>query len=168
LRLTDNPYNSDELWEPLKDYSGYEISNTSIRNTETKRLLKIQLPKRQGDYPHFGLVKSVSRGKNAIFSVHKLIAKQNIPDPNNLPIVNHKDCGILFFSPSQQNSQHAIDKNYNIINIFISIKISAENVGSSKYIICKHFTNHLRHDNTILINGYILRKNFLKEKYGSQ
>lgn len=45
LEWTDNPYNSTELWEPLKNHPKYEISRSGVRNKETKYELLPSLTK---------------------------------------------------------------------------------------------------------------------------
>ena len=62
-------------------------------------------------------------GRNGgLYSVHRLLAEQFIPNPNNLPFVNHIDgnkgnCSLinLEWCTSQENNQHAIDNELRII-----------------------------------------------------
>lgn len=68
----------------------YEISNLgNVRNKTSGRLLK---PKKSKT--HKGYL-SITLSKNGIhkgYLIHRLVAKAFIPNPNNLPQVNHKDC----------------------------------------------------------------------------
>ena len=70
------------------DFTGrYEISNLGrIRNVETDVIRKCK-PNKDG-YVYIGLK---INGKREMFKVHRLVATAFIPNPNNLPCVNHKD-----------------------------------------------------------------------------
>ena len=73
-----------EIYKPIKGYD-YEISNTGqVRNVKTGRILK-QTINRFG-YCQVGLCKN---GVQKMFRVHRLVAQAFIPNPNNLPEVNH-------------------------------------------------------------------------------
>ena len=80
-----------EIWKPLKglvengDY--YEVSNFgNVRNYKTGRILKPG--KNQSGYLQIGLYKNRKVKK---FLVHRLVAIAFLPNPENLPEVNHKD-----------------------------------------------------------------------------
>ena len=75
----------------LKDIEGYEgkymVSDQGqVWSNYKKGFLKPG--ERSGGYPHVILTKN---GKPATFSIHRLVAQAFIPNPDNLPIVNHKD-----------------------------------------------------------------------------
>lgn len=82
-----------ENWKPVPGYEGlYEVSDKgNVRslnyrgNGETK-LLSPALNKK--GYKHVGLHKDK---KTTTFQVHRLVALAFIPNPDNLPQVNHKD-----------------------------------------------------------------------------
>ena len=90
-----------EIWKSIDGYEGlYEVSDLgNIKSLErlcksrgkrfrpTKEMIKKQVPNKQG-YMLISLSKN-SKCKN--FSVHRLVAKAFIPNPNNFPQVNHKD-----------------------------------------------------------------------------
>ena len=90
-----------EEWRDIKDYEGlYMISSygrvkslgrwVNYKNKGKKwqegKILKPLVKK--GGYLHVGLWKN---GKLKFFTVHRLVAQAFIPNPNNLPQVNHKD-----------------------------------------------------------------------------
>jgi hypothetical protein len=72
----------EEIW---KDYDYmYEVSNTGlVRNKQTGLILKCPINKSRG-YKTF-----TCHGKT--MRVHRVVAKLFIPNPNNLPVINHKD-----------------------------------------------------------------------------
>lgn len=90
----------NEIWKDIKNYEGiYQISNmgriksierTIIRKNGKKLLVKEKILKQNlrgknnNKYYHITL-----QGK--CFRVNRLIAETFIPNPNNLPCVNHKD-----------------------------------------------------------------------------
>lgn len=79
-----------EVWREVKrpHFDGlYEVSNYGkVRNIKTKRVLK---PVAHKNGYLFACL--CNHGKQAIVSVHRLVAIAFIPNPNNYPIVNHKD-----------------------------------------------------------------------------
>lgn len=83
-----------EIWKEIKDYEGlYQVSSfgkikSLPRNTTIKkiRILKPSIDK-DGYY-------RVPLSKNGIiknYFVHRLVAEAFIPNPNNYPVINHKD-----------------------------------------------------------------------------
>lgn len=92
-----------EIWKNIKNYEGlYQASNlgrikslpktisywngfTKITYTIPEKILSQH---KRGGYLAIGLTKD---HKQSTFSVHRLIAKTFIDNPNNLPCVNHKD-----------------------------------------------------------------------------
>lgn len=70
----------------LTDFPTYEINRAGIvRNIKTKRPLKQEL--RDGYYK----VNLFKDGKNYIRSVHRLLGLTFIPNPDNLPLIDHID-----------------------------------------------------------------------------
>ena len=76
-----------EIFKEIEGYEGlYEVSNLgNIRSLRKNIILKPAL--NQG-YLQVNLVKD---GITKVFLVHRLVAQAFIPNPNNLPLVNHKD-----------------------------------------------------------------------------
>lgn len=91
----------EEIWEPIPEYEGYyEVSNTGKVRSVTRTIIfnktnaqhiyygkELSLNKR-GDYLRVCLTKN---GTKKYFDVHRLVALAFLPNPGNLPIVNHKD-----------------------------------------------------------------------------
>ena len=81
-----------EYWKIIKGYENYMISSLgrikiiNYRNTGKERIMKPQLKK--NGYLDIGLNKN---GIQKRFLIHRLVAEAFIPNPDNLPQVNHKD-----------------------------------------------------------------------------
>ena len=78
----------NEIWKDIKGYEGlYQVSNLGrVKNKRRNRLLKLRL-ERNG-YLRVSLYKN---SKVSCKFVHRLVAQNFIPNPNNLEYVNHKD-----------------------------------------------------------------------------
>ena len=71
----------------IEGYENYEVTTTGeVINTKTGRVLKSG--KNTCGYLHVVLCKN---GKTKIKRIHRLVAEAFIPNPDNLPCVNHKD-----------------------------------------------------------------------------
>lgn len=93
----------EEIWKAIPDYENlYEVSNLgrikSLERTKKTRsgaLQKVPEKIRALSYgtkgEHYAYVVLSKNGKNKTFLVHRLVASVFIPNPDNLPIVNHKD-----------------------------------------------------------------------------
>jgi len=74
-----------EVWLPIENYDNYEVSNFGkVRNKKTGRILKAN---RSGGYCSVGL----SGINSKTCSVHQLVAKAFISNPEKKCHVNHKD-----------------------------------------------------------------------------
>ncbi len=144
----------EEIWKDIEGFEGYyQVSNfgrvkslereviTSWSYKGTQRLKERILKLSMKPYPRGNLVKD---GKCTNFRVHRLVAKAFIPNPNNLPEVNHIDCNKqnnhvsnLEWCDRKYNSQHAV-KNGRLNMRFGSsrsgAKLSAEQVDEIRSI----------------------------------
>ena len=89
-----------EYWKPILNYEGlYEVSNwgrvrsldrwcSHRRGKQLKKGRILKLCTNKGGYLYVYLWKN---GKGKYFLVHRLVAEAFIPNPDNLPQVNHKD-----------------------------------------------------------------------------
>lgn len=76
-----------EVWKKNPTYENYDVSNFGeIRNSKTGRLRKTSI-----SCKGYEMVILFKNGKRKNCSVHRLVAETFIPNPNNLPEVNHKD-----------------------------------------------------------------------------
>lgn len=96
--------NMAETWKPIAGYEGYyEVSNLAqVRSVD--RTIRVETSgrkydrflagniMRQGVHPAgYKMVSLTKNGKMKAFLVHRLVAKAFIPNPDELPMVNHKD-----------------------------------------------------------------------------
>ena len=115
------------MWKEIQGYEGYYEINDSgeIRNTKTKLILS---PGVRSGYKFVVLCKD---GVHQKHNVHRLVALHFVPNPNNYPMVMHKDndklnveASNLDWGTAQQNTIQAhldglcVDrrKTYNIYN----------------------------------------------------
>lgn len=143
-----------ELWKPIIDFPGYEVSNLGrvkslekwIENNGGKqhcneRLLVIDINKHRRNYCQVHLRKD---GKTFTKKVHQLVAEAFVPNPNDLPQINHKDCNPLNntvdnleWCDQQYNNDYSVskkvyqyDKDGTFINSFVSTVKAANSVGA--------------------------------------
>ena len=94
-----------EIWKEIEGYEGlYEVSNLGrVRSLDReqfqignggsyfKRIYKGRILKFKIDYHGYYRVHLSVNGERKHYLVHRLVAEAFIPNPNNLPCVNHKD-----------------------------------------------------------------------------
>ena len=88
----------EEIWRPVVGYEGlYEVSNTGIvrsldryDNRNCFRKGKVISLLKKGEYGYIQ-VNLCYNGKLYKKYVHRLVAQAFLPNPDNLPEVNHKD-----------------------------------------------------------------------------
>lgn len=86
----------EEVWRPVVGYEGlYEVSNLGrIRSLDRyvgKRLFKSQTLKPKTDRYGYLVVDLRSHSKHKSKTIHRLVAEAFLPNPGNLPQVNHKN-----------------------------------------------------------------------------
>ena len=163
-----------EVWKPIKGYEGiYEVSSygrvrslehsISLRNQHgeyvrklSERIIK-QKRNRKDGYFNVTLCK---RAEHSTAYVHRLVAQAFIPNPDNLPQVNHKDedktnnrVDNLEWCSAQYNTNYGtghermteprrvkvamVDEQGNIIRKFESIKEASEQTGEARLTIIR-------------------------------
>ena len=91
----------NEEWKAIPGYEGlYEVSNCG-RVRSLPRIVKAcgtsqrrafgRILKPYNNKLNYQYVALSKDGKPKTYSVHRLVATQFVPNPNNLPIINHKD-----------------------------------------------------------------------------
>ena len=81
---------SNEIWRDVVGYEGlYQISNLG----RVKSLLfgRERILKTRYNVEGYAVIKLTRKDKGKIYPIHKLLAQAFIPNPENKPIVNHKD-----------------------------------------------------------------------------
>ena len=100
-----------EIWKDIEGYEGlYQVSNLgrvkSLNYHRTGKEKILRLEKSQGYY----IADLCINGKAKHYKVHRLVAEAFIPNPENLPEINHKD-----ENPSNNNVNNLeyCDRKYN-------------------------------------------------------
>ena len=107
-----------EIWK--RCIGNYEVSNLgNLRHISNKKTLKLL---KSGKSKYLGTVVKIN-GKPKRLIIHRLVAEAFIPNPDNLPYVNHKDgnkennsVDNLEWITAKGNSQHAVKMG--LINTF--------------------------------------------------
>ena len=115
---------TDEIWCPIKGYeSQYQVSDQgrvkSLKFGKERIRKQVRIPK---GYLQVQLWKN---GEMKWYLVHRLVAQAFIPNPNNLPEVNHKD------EDKENNSVQNLewcDRKYNV-NYGTGIQRQAEKLS---------------------------------------
>lgn len=90
----------NEIWKDIPGYEGiYQVSNFGrVKSVERysndnkrKRLLKEKILKQGNHKLGYKNIHLVKDGVEKILSIHRLVALAFIPNPDNLPFINHKD-----------------------------------------------------------------------------
>lgn len=110
-----------EEWKDIKNYPGYQVSNLGrVKRISSKgldgRLLKEKILKGGHFSNTYKFVHLARDGKCKSEMIHRLVAEAFIPNPEKLPVVNHKDGNKLNNSSNNlewctqaDNLKHAID-----------------------------------------------------------
>lgn len=88
-----------EEWRPIKGYEGlYEVSSfgrvrSLARLSDGKRNVRLQsrIRKLSNDGGGYHIVNLNRDGQNHLCKVHRLVMDAFVPNPNNLPMVNHRN-----------------------------------------------------------------------------
>jgi hypothetical protein len=140
-----------EQWQTIEEFPDYSVSNTGkIRNNKTGRILK--------PYILNGYKKIRIKNKQT-YKISRLVAQAFIPNPNNYPIVNHKDenklndnVTNLEWCTHQYNTAYSVGKkviqldvNGSTIKEWDSVAHAAKEMGVPHYIIlgcCENNTGY--------------------------
>ena len=84
MKNTDKNFQDEEIWKEIQGFEGeYAISNKgNVKNLKSGRII-------DGAYNSMGYKQIKLKGKK--YYIHRLVALAFIPNPNNLPQVNHID-----------------------------------------------------------------------------
>ena len=75
-----------EIWKTIEDYPNYQVSNLGRVKSLNYGKEKIMSYDNNKGYNRIQLCKD---GKTKHFRIHRLVAQAFLPNPNNLPQVNH-------------------------------------------------------------------------------
>ena len=83
----------EEIFKDIKGYEGlYQVSNFgNVKSLDYRHTGKERLLKQAIDKHSYHRICLWSYGEPKWFSIHRLVAESFIPNPDNLPCVNHKD-----------------------------------------------------------------------------
>lgn len=87
----------EEVWKDVVGYEGlYQVSNTGKvmgldRLSSHNQFVSGKIKKQRHDKDGYLKVSLCKNGNKKSHSVHKLVATAFIPNPNNFPVINHKD-----------------------------------------------------------------------------
>lgn len=104
-----------EIWKDIAGYEGlYQVSNfgrvksLNYRKTGKEVILKLRVAHKRHNYMDVALTKW---GITKRHKVHRLVALAFIPNPNNLPHINHIDCDV---ANNNSDNLEWCDAKYNI------------------------------------------------------
>lgn len=155
MDYTKRENNRVEVWKDIKDYEGLYQSSTFGRarsldtyrkgKNDSLRFCKGKILKPSTNKDGYLQVKLFKNGKKKAYYVHRLVAEAFIPNPDNLPCVNHKD----------ENPQ-----NNSVNNLEWCSYTYNNNYGTRNEKVAEKNTNGKR-SKTVL--QYDLEGNFIKE-----
>ena len=82
-----------EIWKPVAGYEGrYEVSNFGrVKSLNYMRTGKEKILRLQNGAHNYQIVCLTKDGKERMHYIHRLVAEAFIPNPENLPQINHID-----------------------------------------------------------------------------
>lgn len=151
----------EEIFKDIEGYEGlYQISNYGRVKSLKNRQGNVQLLKQQVKPNGYCQVSLYKNNKYGYFNVHRLVAIAFIPNPNNLPEVNHID---------EDPTNNRVDnlewctRSYNINYGNRNSKVS-EKAKNWKHTLGKHWTSSNRgskNHNSKPVAQYDLENNFM-------
>lgn len=113
----------NEIWKTIENYPDYQISNMGrVKSLNYGRTGKERVLKQGIDKYGYFRVNLYKDKKRKHFSVHRLVATAFIPNPQNLPCVNHKDENPQNNCASNlEHCTHQYNNNYGTRNERVSI-----------------------------------------------
>ena len=145
-----------EIWRDVVGYEGlYKVSNLG----NVKKCLSGRILKSSNDKYGYKQIHLCKNGVQKTYKVHRLVAQAFLPNPNNLPQVNHKDenklnnnVSNLEFCTNYYNRHYGTciermakahkkpilqyNKNENLLNEYPSIIDASKNTGINAGDIC--------------------------------
>lgn len=84
----------NEIWKDVAGYEGlYQVSNFGrVKSLNYNHKKETRIMKDASNLLGYHFVNLCKAGTKKIAYIHRLVALAFIPNPYNLPIINHKDC----------------------------------------------------------------------------
>lgn len=114
-----------ELWKNIIDFPSYDVSTLgNVRNVKKGRLMKSQ--KDKDGYVVIGLY---NQKKYKMSKVHRLVAEAFIPNPDNKPVIDHRDgnranndVSNLRWATISENTHHRIKKSDTKYSKYVGVR----------------------------------------------
>lgn len=151
-------------WKVIEEFPNYEVSNTGLVRNSNERLMKTFI--QNGGYTVHTLTNKEL--KSAKRTTHRLVALAFLPNPENLPQVNHKDgnklnnhVDNLEWCTGKHNSKHSYELGLKVYNFpTLGKKLPKRGNGKeTKYFgICNpanrnYWVVRVQHQSKVVIRG---------------
>lgn len=163
LRLKDVKKDQEEIWKDIPSFINYQIS--SLGRLYNKKTKKYSTGANDGRYMRFA-----NASINFREAIHRLVAINFIPNPENKPYVNHKDSNTfnnrvdnLEWVTQSENMIHSLNAGLNHTALkIIQYDINGKEVKmwNSKKQIEKEFNIHHR-----TISSYLKKKQLVNNEF---
>lgn len=82
----------NEIWKSIEGYLNYQVSNMGrVKSLNYNRTGEEKIMKNSKDKDGYLFVRLYKEGKEKTHKVHRLVAQAFISNPNNYPVINHKN-----------------------------------------------------------------------------
>lgn len=161
--------NNNEFWKTVENFSNYEISSKGqIKSKFKNRIMKTWII--NSGYEIISL--KDDKGMTVRWLVHRLVATAFLPNPNKLPIVNHKDgnkknneVDNLEWCTNSDNILHARDLGLNPYNFPTKgRKLSGKKKSLSNYHGVSFDKNRGKWIGLLRVNG----KNYKQKRFDTE
>ena len=120
-----------EIWKPIDGYEMYQVSNLGRVRRIFKHSVYYMKPHEIKGYLRVSLCKN---SKQKWFMIHRLVAQAFIPNPTNLPFINHKD----------ENPHNNVVDNIEWCTRLYNINYGTRTARTSKPVIAENDVETLR------------------------
>ena len=130
-----------EIWKDIEGFEGeFQVSNLGrIKSFNYHGQGKEGILKPKKHNKGYLQIQLMCGGKDRTFTIHRLVAKAFVPNPNNYPIVNHKD------EDRQNNNADNLEWCNNSYNVLYSRRL-----------------HPIKHKHSAKVNQYDLNGNLIK------